>query len=539
MNTFKDTLYILFGSRTGNAKSVAVLADEYAKSLGYASILTDMQNLDFQVLEQIENLLVIVSTHGEGEPPVQAEGFYDYVFSDKIKKLSSRYAVLGMGDSSYRYYCQTGKDIHQRFKALGGRPVMEVESSDIDFEETAKEWVRNAFEEFKAVLPVVNAPKKDGFVFELKLANDTRQAYRAELLEKKMLTTRDSSKKVLHLSLSLKNSGIEYLPGDAIGVYGTNSRLFVDELLKTLGFDKACSVETKNGFRLLKDLLVYEYELTLITPLVISKYAEIVKNQSLQDLLAQRALLEEYTASHDILDLLTDYPGSISVEQFLGILRTLNLRLYSVASSRKVVGSKVDITVTIIENKNGSRIRNGVCSSFLWHRLDIGDKVPVTLETIAKFRLPEDNNKAIIMIGAGTGIAPFRGFLQERLARKARGKNWLIFGERNRASDFLYKEELKSFLSSGILNKLSTAFSRDQKEKYYVDKVVEEEANTIMNWLKEGAIIYVCGSKDRLGVSVQKSLIRIISQFEKIDADLALSRFEELKQNRQYQEEIY
>lgn len=533
-----NTLYILFGSRTGNAKSVAVLAHEYAQSLGYNSVLQDMQEMNFSELKDIHNLLVVVSTHGEGEPPVQAEGFYEFVHSDELKSLSAKYAVLGLGDSSYRYYCQTGKDIHNRFKQLGGKPLLEPESCDIDFEETAKNWVRNVIEEFSPLLRVMN-PLKSGFVFELKNENSSHQAYRAELLEKRMLTTNESSKKVLHVSLSLANSGIDYLPGDALGVFGTNSRLFVDELLKTIGFDKAYPVKTKDGTRLLKDLLIHEYELTLLTPLVVNKYALIVNNNELNKLVSNEALLNDFVKEHDILDLIFKYPGEISVEEFLSILRKLNHRLYSVASSSKLVGEKADITVKIIENLNGTRTRNGVCSSFLWHRLDVGDKVPVTLETISKFRLPDNDNQPIIMIAAGTGIAPFLGFLQERMVRKATGRNWLIFGERNRKSDFLYEKELREFQGSGLLTRINTIFSRDQKEKVYVSSIIQKEASTIINWIKEGAIIYVCGSKDRLAYSVRESLIQIFKEENNVNETEAANRLEDLKNTKQYQEEVY
>lgn len=539
MIQYKDTLHIVYGSRTGNAKSVAVLAHEYASSLGYQSKLIAMPEMDFQEIEKLNNLLVIVSTHGEGEPPVQAESFYDFVHSEGLKKVSVKYAVLGLGDSSYRYYCQTGEDIHNRLNEAGGQPLMSHVKCDIDFEETAKQWVLDVFETYKDILPVVNQPKKEGFTFDLKLDGDTHSAYKAELIDKRLLTTSESSKKVLHISLSLKNSGIEYFPGDAIGVYGTNSRAFVDELLATLNFDKAYPVKEKESYRLLKEVLIHDYELTLITPLVIQKYADVVNNQALSEMIGNVTQLEQYAAHKDILDLVSDYPGNITVEQFLSVLRKLSQRLYSVASSRSTVGEQADITVKVIENADDRRVRNGVCSSFLWHRLNVGDMVPVTLETISKFRLPEDDDVPIIMIGAGTGIAPFRGFLQERLARQAAGKNWLLFGERNSQSDFLYQDDLQELQNKGLLHELSTAFSRDQKNKVYVNHIIEERADDLLTWLNNGAVIYVCGSKDKLAASVRDSLVKIISKHHGIDMDEAKKQLELLKANKQFQEEVY
>ncbi|MCU4157036.1 flavodoxin domain-containing protein [Carboxylicivirga sp. A043] len=539
MDTFENSLYILYGSRTGNSKAVATLAHEYAQSLGYTSILRDMQDMDFTELSQIENLLVIVSTHGEGEPPVQAEDFHEYIHKHTNLHITANYAVLGLGDSSYRYFCQTGEDIDRRFETLGGKRQLPLVKCDIDFEETAKNWVLDVIKAFEKHLTVANKTVKEGFVFDLKLDDHSNSAYKAELLHKEMLTAEDSSKKVLHVSLSLKNSGINYLPGDAIGVYGTNSRSLVDELLKTLNFDKAYPVKDKERTRLLKDVLIHDYELTLITPLVVRNYAAIVDNMELNKLIEDNKKLEAYTEEHDIIDLVSDFPGELNVEQFLSILRKLGQRLYSIASSREHVGEQADITVKIIENKNKQRMRNGVCSSFLWNRLDVGDMVPVTLETINKFRLPDEDDKPVIMISAGTGIAPFRGFLQERAAKKAKGKNWLIFGERHRQTDFLYEEELQSYQQSGVLNKLSTAFSRDQKNKVYVNHVIEQQAKDIISWLEQGAIIYVCGSKDKLAVSVRQSLIDILSKQKAIDDTQSLAYLEQLKANKQYQEEVY
>ncbi|WP_430811026.1 MULTISPECIES: diflavin oxidoreductase [unclassified Carboxylicivirga] len=539
METLDNCLYVLFGSRTGNSKAVATLAHEYAQSLGYASVLSDMQHMNFDDIKQVQYLLLIVSTHGEGEPPVQAEDFYSYLHSDSPGKLATQYAVLGLGDSSYRYFCQTGEDLDKRLAALGGRQLMPLKKCDIDFEETAKNWILQAFESLEGQLPRLNKPRKKGFIFDLKLNDNISSAYKAELIDKHMLTTAHSSKKVLHVSLSLKNSGIEYLPGDALGVYGTNARSMVDELLDTLNFDKAYPVKEKDSTRLLKDLLIHDYELTLITPLVVRNYASLVNNPKLNHLLSNKKALENYTSESDIIDLVKDYPGKITVEQLLSVLRKLSQRLYSIASSRNAVGDRADITVKIIENTKDGRTRHGVCSSFLWERLDVSDRVPVTLETIAKFRLPEDDHVPIIMIAAGTGIAPYRAFLQERAARKAPGKNWLIFGERNRNTDYLYEEELIAFKQVGYIEKINTAFSRDQKEKFYVSHLIEQSALEIIQWIQDGAIVYVCGSKDHMAVSVRQSLIKAIAQVMHLDNNAAIAYFETLKAAKQYQEEVY
>lgn len=539
MTNNTDTLFILYGSRTGNAKSVAQLAYEYAQHLGYEAVLEDMQEFDFSKLEQIKNLLVTVSTHGEGEPPVQAEGFYEFIHGpDAPASLDFRYAVAGLGDSSYRYYCQTGKDLDKRFEALGAQRVLEVESCDIDFEEAAKNWVVKAMEAFKPHLSVTHAPGKDGFVFELRL-QDSDSHYKAELLDKRLLTGPGSTKKVLHVSLSLRNSGIEYLPGDAIGVHGANSRLFVDELLKTLGYDKAYPVKTKDRVRLLKEVLINDYELTMITPLVMKKYAELAQNEALDRLLQDTEKTKAYADRHDILDLVTTFPAKLTVEQFLTVLRKLSPRLYTVASSLQHQPDTVDITVKVIENEDKKRTRHGVVSSFLWHRLDIGDKVPLSLEKIEKFKLPENDDTPVIMIAAGTGIAPYRGFLQDRKNRQAKGQNWLIFGERNRRSDFLYEDEFNDYLNEGFLDRVDTAFSRDQEQKVYVGHLIEDFADEIAGWMNSGAILYVCGSKNRMAKDVRKALENVFRKKLQLNATAARRHLDTLKSQKRYQEEVY
>ena len=539
MENISDTLFILYGSRTGNAKSIAVLACEYARHLGYEAVCEDMQAFDLDKLGRVKNLLVTVSTHGEGEPPVQAEGFYEFIHGPEVPDvLDFKYAVVGLGDSSYRYYCQTGKDIDNRFEELGAQRVLEVTSCDIDFEETAKDWVMNAMEAFKPHLKVINKPGKDGFVFELRL-QDSDNNYKAELLDKRLLTGPGSSKKVLHVSLSLKNSGIRYLPGDAIGVHGANSRLFVDELLKTMGYDKAYPVKHKGRVRLLKEVLINDYELTLVTPLVMKKYAELTQHEMLGRLLQDAEKTQAWADRHDIFDLVTTFPGKLPVDAFLTVLRKLGPRLYTVASSMACQPETADITVKVIENEDEKRVRNGVVSSFLWHRLDIGDKVPVSHEKIEKFRLPENDGTPVIMIAAGTGIAPYRGFLQERKKRQATGENWLIFGERNRDSDFLYEQEFKRYLDDGLLDRLDTAFSRDQEQKNYVGHLIEKYAGDIAAWMNRGAIMYVCGSKERVAKNVRKALENVFRKERNLDSTSARRYLEKLKGQRIYQEEVY
>jgi len=486
-----------------------------------------MQDFDPVLLKDIRNLMIVVSTHGEGEPPVQAESFYDFLHGPEApERMDTRYAVCGLGDSSYRFYCQTGKDIDKRLEEMGGKRLMEMESCDIDFEETAIKWVKKVVEVFEPYLHRVKKPGSGPFSFSLNQDNKAG-AYTARILEKKQLTGKRATRKVLHVSLDLKNSGLEYEPGDTLAVYGSNSRLYVDELIFVLGFDRTFPVKTKGKVRMLKDVLVHDYDLTLITPLMIRKYAKVTGDNILSEWLADEERVQEYAERHDIIDLVTDFPAPLEVIPFLSVLRKLNPRKYSVASSRKFSGEKADITVRVIENEGDGRTRYGVVSSLLWERLDKGDTVPVNLEPIPRFRLPEDPAKPVIMIGAGTGIAPFRGFLQERKATGSEGKN------------FLYEDELRTFLDENCLDKLSTAFSRDQDEPVYVSHRLEEEGEEVMHWLDEGALIYVCGSKSGMAVSVRRSMLTILKKHGNGDPGGAKDQFERLRKEGRYVEEVY
>ena len=534
-----NTLHILTGSRTGNASSVAELTFGYFKHFGYDVVHSDMQEFDFTLFPEIRNLIVVVSTHGEGEPPVQAESFYEYLHgADSPASMDFRYAVCGLGDSSYRYYCQTGKDIDKRLEELGGNRLVGMVSCDIDFEETAMNWVKTAVAAFKIHLKPIMEPKNKSFNFVLK-QDGKSDIYNARILQKKLLTGPDSSKKVLHVSLSLKNSGMEYEPGDTLAIFGTNSRLFVDELLSTMKFDKTYPVKKNGNIRMLKDLLIHDYDLTLITPLMIRKYARLTGKKEMMIWMQDDEAVQNYTERHDIIDLVTDFPYRPTVEEFLSILRKLNPRKYSVASSRKINEETADITVKVIENKGPRRTRHGVVSSLLWERLEEGDKVPVELEPIPKFRLPEDPDTPVIMVCAGTGIAPFRGFLQERKALRSKGKNWLFFGDRNRKSDFLYEEDLQTFVKENYLNRLTTAFSRDHNTPVYVSHRMEELGADIVEWLEKGAIIYVCGSKTKLSRSVSKSIITLLKINAGMDRKEASEYFENLKKERRYVKEVY
>lgn len=506
-------LHIIVGSRTGNSMAAAKLANEFAIHLGIQSHLHDMSAMDPEAIGSMKNILIAVSTHGEGDPPAVVEDFYAFIHSVEAPSMQgTNFSVLALGDSSYKDYCKTGHDFRRRLLELGSKEVSPLVECDIDYEENAKMWVRNAVNTFESILPKTLRPGEKEFAFEInKPETIDNKLFYAKVIDLKMLTKPGYEKRTMHITLSMENFGSEFYPGDSFGVHAQNSRLLVDKLLKTLNFDGTHAIESGKNFKLLKEALINDYEITLITPIVVEKYAAIAKNSQLQEFIKDSSHLERYYNVCDVLDLVTDFPAQISPEDFISILRKLAPRLYSVANSPLVYPGEVHLTVGLMEYSVNNRRHSGVCSTFFTDRIEVGDSIPVYLEANEKFRLTGENDRPVIMIATGTGIAPFRGFLQQREQAGARGANWLFFGDRYAGSDFLYKSELEKFKKNGVLTKLDTAFSRDQKDKIYVQDLMIRQGKEIFNWIhNRGAIVYICGNKRTMGRSVKKALEEII-----------------------------
>jgi sulfite reductase (NADPH) flavoprotein alpha-component len=535
-------LHIIFGSRTGNSMAAAKLAHEFAIHLGIQSHLHDMSTMDPATIGSMKNILLAVSTHGEGDPPAVVEDFYNYVHSSEMPEMKgSSFSILALGDSSYADYCKTGHDFRLRLLELGSEEISPLMECDIDYEENAKSWVRQAVAAYEARLPKTLKPGEKEFAFEInKPETDDDKLFYAKVIDLKMLTQPGFEKRTMHMALSMDKFGASFQPGDSFGVYAQNSRLLVDKLLKTLGFDGTHAVEVGNKSKLLKEALIHDFEITLITPIVVEKYAAIAKNSQLQEFIKDSSRLERYCNVCDVLDLVTDFPAQISPEDFISILRKLAPRLYSVANSPLVYPGEVHFTIGLMEYSVKNRRHTGVCSTYFADRVEVGDSVPVYLEANEKFRIPEDNTRPIIMIATGTGIAPFRGFLQQREYSKAKAENWLFFGDRYAGSDFLYKNELEKFKKNGVLTKLDTAFSRDQKDKIYVQDLMIQQGTEIFNWIhNRGAIVYICGNKRTMGRSVKKALEEIIHTRGNLNAREAKNYLVTMRSEGRLQTDLY
>jgi len=533
-------LHIIYGSRTGNSRSAAELAHEYSKFLGLRSELVNMQEFEPENIRHFKNILIAVSTHGEGDPPLAAESLLANL-SGASKPLlkNARFSVLALGDSSYRHFCKTGHDFRHQLLRLGAMEVFDIQECDIDFEEDAKKWIEGAVNAFLEFLPSKEIPGKKQFTFELLRPDEALgNAYMARVLEKRILNEGNPVRNVMHVSLSLKNSGIEYQPGDSIGVYSFNSRMLVDELIRLQGYDPTHVLESNNLKSMLKQVLVSDYELTLLTPVVLKKYAELTRNRELVELLGDEKKLQVYCLSRDVFDMVTDFPGRLTIEEFLSVLRKLPPRLYSVANSPRKDPEKVELMVGLVAFSQNKRNYEGVGSSFLSTRIDEGETVGIYLEENQKFRLP-DPDEPIIMIGAGTGLAPFRAFLQDREESGAAGKNWLFFGDQYMDTDFFYRDELERYLEKGLLKRLDTAFSRDQRKKQYVTHRMLENGPELYRWIRDGAIVYLCGNKRKLAISARQALRRIFREEGGLSPQHASSYLKELKAGNQLREDVY
>jgi sulfite reductase (NADPH) flavoprotein alpha-component len=534
-------LTILYGSQTGNTEDVAHLLAEKAQANGIECKVFDMADYKPKQLKSEDYLAVLSSTHGEGDPPDNALDLYEFLHGRKAPALKHlQYSVLALGDSSYEYFCQTGKDFDASLAALGATAIVPRVDCDVDYDDAAESWINDLIEALSATTaisttPTVNLPAQS----TEKTVYDRKHPFPAEVLEKQVLSGRGSNKEVLHLELSLEGSGLQYQPGDALGVYAQNDPELVAGLIETLGFDAEAMVELDNQQQQLSDVLLHHREITLITRPLLEQWAELANSDALNDLVADKTALNEWLRGRDVMDLVQAYPiADLDASQFVGLLRKLPPRMYSIASSQAAVEDEVHITVAAVRYSAHERERTGVASTWLADRLTEDSKVPVYIDSNKNFKLP-DNDVPIIMIGPGTGVAPFRSFMQEREERGAKGRNWLFFGDQHFLTDFLYQVEWLAWRKSGLLTNLDVAFSRDQEEKIYVQHRLRQKSIDIWRWLQDGAHIYVCGDADNMAPDVNEALIDIICKEGGKNRDEANDYLRQLSREKRYQRDVY
>ncbi len=540
---------VLYASRTGNGAAIAKKLKAEAESKGISVRLEDMNEYTLSKLKDEKYVLVIVSTHGEGVPPVAAEEFYEFLHGKRAPKLTNiKFSVLALGDRSYVHFCKTGQELDKKIGELGAERLHPRVDCDVDFQATSDMWIHGVVSKLASHIGsaasssvVINGavkPEMNGFP-EIKESVYTKLTpFKTKILNKIKLTGRGSEKEIFHYEISLENSGFSYEPGDSLGVYPINSSYLVNEVLHSLKVNAKTIVNVGKTEKSLEEALTHNFELSVISPDVMANYNAYAKNTELQHILDDSTKLKEYVYGRDLVDLTMDFPVSLSAENFVGILRKLHPRLYSIASSSKAYPDEVHLTVSAVRYKNG-RYKEGTCSTFLSDRLLEDQEISVYLERNSEFRLPANSDAPVIMIGPGTGIAPYRSFLQDREANGSKGKNWLFFGDRHFSTDFLYQTEFQNYYKKGILTRFNVAFSRDTNKKVYVQHKMLEHSKELYSWLEEGAYFYVCGDMKNMWNDVNKTLTEIIAKEGGHTAEIAGDYVKLLKKSKRYQVDIY
>ncbi|MDM9284811.1 NADPH-dependent assimilatory sulfite reductase flavoprotein subunit [Providencia rettgeri] len=541
----QDTITIISASQTGNARRLSEQLRERLVAEKISVNLVNAGDYKFKQINQEKVLVIVASTQGEGEPAEEAVALYKYLHSKKAPNLSqTSYAVFALGDSSYEKFCQAGKDFDSRLASLGAISLTERIDADVEYQAIASEWVENLTQILKARVPAQSDSQllatQTGSVNEIHSSPYSKTApLTASLLSNQKITSRDSHKDVRHIEIDLGDSGLRYQPGDALGVWFDNDPALVDELVALLWLQGDEEVFIGSQRHSLRDALIYQLELTQNTPVIVEKYAQLSKDDALLSLISDKAAILHYAQNTPIVDMVRQAASQPTAQEFVDLLRPLTPRLYSISSSQSEVENEVHATVGVVRYEIDGKARTGGASGFLADRLNEDDELRIFIEHNDNFRLPQDPNTPVIMIGPGTGIAPFRAFLQQRDNDGATGKNWLFFGNPHFVDDFLYQVEWQRYVKDGLLTHISLAWSRDQQEKIYVQDKLREQGEEVWQWLQEGAHIYVCGDANRMAKDVEQALLDIVSQYGNMDSEEADEFLSELRVMRRYQRDVY
>jgi sulfite reductase (NADPH) flavoprotein alpha-component len=534
---------LISASQTGNARRVAEALRDDLLAAKLSVTLVNAGDYKFKQIANEKLLVVVTSTQGEGEPPEEAVALHKFLFSKKAPKLdNTAFAIFGLGDTSYEFFCQSGKDFDSKLAELGGERLLDRVDADVEYQTAAAEWRARVVDVLKSRAPVATQPQSvaSGAVNEIHSSPYTKEApLSATLSVNQKITGRDSEKDVRHIEIDLGDSGLRYQPGDALGVWYQNDPALVKEIVELVWL-KGDEPVTVNGQSLpLSEALQWHVELTVNTANIVENYATLTRSESLLPLVGDKAQLQHYATTTPVVDMLRFSPAQLDAQALVDLLRPLTPRLYSIASSQAEVESEVHITVGAVRYEVEGRARAGGASSFLADRVEEDGEVRVFIEHNDNFRLPTNPETPVIMIGPGTGIAPFRAFMQQRAADGASGKNWLFFGNPHFTEDFLYQVEWQRYVKEGVLSRIDLAWSRDQKEKVYVQDKLREQGAELWRWINEGAHIYVCGDANRMAKDVEQALLEVIAEFGAMDAESADEFLSELRVERRYQRDVY
>jgi sulfite reductase (NADPH) flavoprotein alpha-component len=541
---------VLFGSQTGNSQRLAKVLSGKLEERGLQVTLSSMSNFKTNTIKKVKNLLIVVSTHGEGDPPDNALPFYEFIYSKRAPKLDElRYSVLSLGDSSYEFFCKTGKDFDQRLEELGSTRLTPRTDCDLDYDEPAGEWMESVLAALSgsqagfAQAPDINMAVENSIAAGQPTYSRT-SPFEAEVLENINLNGRGSSRETRHLEISLEGSNLQYEPGDSLGIYPENNPLLVDALIDAMGWqaDEPVQTNKQGDVHPLREALLHNFEITVLTKPLVEQAAKLAPSSGLGGLVeaGHEQELRSYIKERDLLDLVQDYSlKGIAAAEFVSILRKMPARLYSIASSSKANPDEVHLTVRTVRYEAHGRDRYGVASVQFAERLEAGDKLPVYIHQNPNFKLPANPETPIIMIGPGTGVAPFRAFLQEREETGAEGNNWLFYGDQHLVTDFLYQLDWRQWLTNGLLTRLDVAFSRDTDKKVYVQHRMLEKSKELFQWLQDGAHVYVCGDEKHMAHDVHTALLTIIEREGAMSSDEAAAYLVNMQQQNRYQRDVY
>jgi sulfite reductase (NADPH) flavoprotein alpha-component len=536
---------LISASQTGNARRVA---EQLRDDLIAAKINVNLVNAGdykFKQIGQEKLLLIVASTQGEGEQAEEAVALHKFLQSKKAPNMKdTAFAVFALGDTSYEFFCQAGKDFDTRLGELGAERLLDRVDADVEYKEAAESWRKRIVDVLKQRVPADTgaqaAPTLAGSVNQVDSSPYSKEApLTATLSVNQKITGRDSDKDVRHLEIELGDSGLRYQPGDALGIWFENDPQLVQEIVELLWLKGDEIVEVNDKKLSLSEALQHHIELTQNTTPIIEKYAALCRDEHLTGLLADKPALQQYAQTVPFADMVRRAPTELDAQQLVDLLRPLTPRLYSIASSHAETETEVHITVGVVRYDIDGRPRSGGASGFLADRLEEDGEVKVFIEHNDNFRLPASPETPVIMIGPGTGIAPFRAFIQQRDNDGATGKNWLFFGNPHFTDDFLYQVEWQRYVKDGLLTNISLAWSRDQAEKVYVQDKLREQGAEVWQWLQEGAHVYVCGDANRMAKDVEQALLEIIAKYGVMDLETADEYLSELRLDRRYQRDVY
>ncbi|KAB8137542.1 assimilatory sulfite reductase (NADPH) flavoprotein subunit [Gracilibacillus oryzae] len=537
------TITILYGSETGNSQALAEGLTEKLKAKDFNVTVSSMDEFKPKKIKEVEDLFIITATHGEGDPPDNAIQFHEFLLGRKAPKLDNvQFSVLSLGDESYEHFCQTGKDFDNRLEELGATRIYPRVDCDVDYDELAEEWITGVLtkldEKQESQQPAdVTAPTPAEQPIYSK-----SNPFSAEVLDNISLSGKGSNKETRHIELSLDGSNFSYEPGDCLAIYPKNDPGLVKQVIEKLDWspEQTVPINKQGEIRSIQEALTSIFEITRLTKGLLDKAANFFNNDELAKLLSDSDKVKQYIDGRDLLDLISDYPPKdLDPTTMMQWLRKIPARQYSISSSYQANPDEVHLTVATVRYNSCGRDRAGVCSGEIADRINPGDVLDVYVHRNPNFKFPFDESTPVIMIGPGTGVAPFRGYIEEREELDLKGDTWLFFGDQHFRSDFLYQVDWQNWLKKGYLSKMDVAFSRDTAEKIYVQNRLLENAKEVFDWLERGAHIFVCGDEKRMAKDVHQTLLQIVSEQKNVSLEDAEAYINQLKSEKRYQRDVY